>query len=54
VGGGVPLSRPDLHFVYNLVETCPLVAAFVHELRALPRFGAQPAPRTPAKAKMPA
>jgi hypothetical protein len=54
VGGGLPLSRPDLHFVYNLVETCPLVAAFVHELRALPRVGAQPVPRTPAKAKTPA
>lgn len=31
--GGVPLPRPDLHFLYNLVETTPLVIAFVHQLR---------------------
>lgn len=31
--GGVPLPRPDLHFLYNLIETTPLVIAFVHQLR---------------------
>jgi hypothetical protein len=30
LGGGLPLVRADLHFVYNLVETAPLVAAFPH------------------------
>ncbi len=47
LGGGLPLVRPDLHFVYNLIETTPLVIAFVYQLkhshdewlkRALPRL----------------
>lgn len=29
LGGGVPLSRPDLHFLYNLAETIPLCLAAV-------------------------
>jgi hypothetical protein len=33
LGGGLPISRPDLHCVYNLVETTPLVAAFLSEVR---------------------
>ncbi len=33
IGGGLPLTRPDLHFLYNLVETTPLVIAFVYQLR---------------------
>lgn len=32
VAGGV-LPRPDLHFLYNLVETVPLVGGFVYQLR---------------------
>jgi hypothetical protein len=32
IGGGL-LPRPDLHFLYNLVETVPLVAGFVYQLR---------------------
>jgi hypothetical protein len=31
--GGLPIARPDLHFVYNLVETIPLLAAWIVELR---------------------
>jgi hypothetical protein len=31
--GGLPIARPDLHFLYNLVETVPLVGALVVELR---------------------
>ena len=30
--GGIPLSRPDLHFLYNLAETIPLIAAFIYQL----------------------
>lgn len=30
---GSPLIRPDLHFAYNVIETTPLVGAFVLELR---------------------
>ncbi len=33
VGGGIPLSRPDLHFFYNLVETVALAGAFVWQLK---------------------
>jgi len=33
LGGGLPLARPDLHFAYNVVETAPLVLAFLHQLR---------------------
>ncbi len=31
--GGLPIARPDLHFVYNFVETIPLLAAWLVELR---------------------
>ena len=31
--GGLPIARPDLHFLYNLVETVPLLAAWLVELR---------------------
>jgi hypothetical protein len=33
LGGGLPLIRPDLHFGYNLIETVPLVAAFLLQTR---------------------
>jgi len=32
IGGGLPLKRADLHFLYNLVETVPLVVAFIYQL----------------------
>jgi hypothetical protein len=35
LGGGLPLRRPDLHFLYNIVETTPLVAGFIYQLRGL-------------------
>jgi hypothetical protein len=31
--GGLPLNRPDLHFLYNLAETAPLLIAFFVEAR---------------------
>lgn len=33
IGGGLPLTRPDLHFLYNLVQTIPLVVAFAYQLK---------------------
>lgn len=33
IGGGLFLSRPDLHFLYNLIETIPLVGAFIYQLK---------------------
>lgn len=32
-GSGLGFVRPDLHFLYNMVETTPLVIAFVYQLR---------------------
>jgi hypothetical protein len=32
--GGLPLTRPDLHFFYNLIETVPLITAFLQQARA--------------------
>ncbi|HEY7624047.1 MAG TPA: hypothetical protein VIA63_03370 [Candidatus Limnocylindria bacterium] len=31
--GGLPIARPDLHFLYNLVETVAILGAWVAELR---------------------
>jgi hypothetical protein len=31
--GGLPIARPDLHFLYNLVETVPLLIAWLVEVR---------------------
>ena len=31
--GGLPLSRPDLHFIYNLIETIPLILAFLRQVQ---------------------
>ncbi len=33
LGGGLAITRPDLHFVYNLVETTPLITAFLQQIR---------------------
>jgi hypothetical protein len=41
---GGPLQRPYLHFLYNLLEFIPLVAALLDELAARPR-DAQPEAR---------
>jgi hypothetical protein len=33
LSGGLPLMRPDLHFFYNLIETVPLITAFVRRVQ---------------------
>ncbi|MFL5913981.1 MAG: hypothetical protein ACJ768_25885 [Gaiellaceae bacterium] len=33
IGGGLNIIRPDLHFIYNLAMTVPLMAAFIWQLR---------------------
>lgn len=49
IGGGLPVTRPDLHFLYNLIETIPLTIAFVTQLRAVYDAWLQRAlPRVPA------
>ena len=37
IGGGLPVSRPDLHFLYNLAETVPLLLGFVFQLHVAER-----------------
>jgi len=32
IGGGLPLARPDLHFLYNLAEILPLLLGWKVEL----------------------
>ena len=31
--GGLPIARPDLHFLYNFAETIPLLMAWLAEVR---------------------
>jgi hypothetical protein len=33
IAGGLPVGRPDLHFFYNLIETIPLVVAFLAQVQ---------------------
>jgi hypothetical protein len=33
IGGGLPIKGPDLHFIYNTLETAPLLAGFLYQLR---------------------
>jgi hypothetical protein len=32
IAGGLPLARPDLHFLYNVAETLPLLFGWKVEL----------------------
>jgi hypothetical protein len=36
IGGGLPVTRPDLHFMYNMLETLPLVIGFLDQVRHTP------------------
>src|SRR5215831_6338462 len=36
IWGGLPLTRPDLHFIYNLFEEALLVIAYVSQIKHLP------------------
>jgi len=33
LGSGLPLTRPDLYLVYNLIDTVPLITAFLYQAR---------------------
>jgi hypothetical protein len=48
IGGGVPLSRPDLHFYYNLLEELVLIIAYLYQIHRLPMSDEiLPPPRSP-------
>ncbi len=36
IGGGLPLTRPDLHFLYNLIEETLIVIGYVYQVKHLP------------------
>lgn len=36
IAGGLPLSRPDLHFLYNLAEETLILVAYTYQLKRLP------------------
>jgi hypothetical protein len=35
--GGLPITRPDLHFLYNAIESAPLFMAFFKQVQREPR-----------------
>jgi hypothetical protein len=37
IAGGLPLARPDLHFLYNLIETVPLLLGFFAQVQRTQR-----------------
>jgi hypothetical protein len=44
IQGGLPIARPDLHFLYNLIETVPLAVAFFWQVRHMPTKAGATAP----------
>jgi len=48
IGGGLPLSRPDLHFFYNLFEEVVLIIAYFSQIQLLGMSEKiLPSPRSP-------
>jgi hypothetical protein len=35
IAGGLPLIRPDLHFLYNLIEETLILIAYTYQLKHL-------------------
>ncbi len=44
IAGGLPLTRPDLHFFYNLIEETLIVIAYFHQVKQLPVLSEQTVP----------
>jgi hypothetical protein len=42
IGGGLPLIRADLHFLYNLIETALLYIAFAYQARQSTEHASEP------------
>jgi hypothetical protein len=53
IGGGLPLTRPDLHFCYNLIETALLFAAFVYQARRSDSEAREPVVRPSSSRDLP-
>jgi hypothetical protein len=43
IAGGLPITRPDLHFFYNLAEETLIVLAYIHQIKQLPAVENKPA-----------
>jgi hypothetical protein len=41
LGGGLPIPRPELHALYNLIEIVPLLLAFLIEVQRVPKVRTQ-------------
>ncbi len=48
IARGLPITRPDLHFLYNLAEETLIVVAYLSQVRQLDAAEKQPAPPVPA------
>jgi len=44
IAGGLPLTRPDLHFLYNLAEETLILIAYAHQVKQLPSTSEHSAP----------
>src|SRR6266853_1664617 len=44
IAGGLPLTRPDLHFLYNLAEETLIIIAYAHQVKQLPSVSEHSAP----------
>src|SRR5216683_3111813 len=44
IAGGLPLTRPDLHFLYNLAEETLILIAYAHQVKQLPSVSEHSAP----------
>ncbi len=51
IAGGLPLTRPDLHFLYNLAEETLIVVAYLHQIKRLPAVEKQPVSAVPTQAQ---
>ncbi len=44
IAGGLPLTRPDLHFLYNLAEETLILIAYTYQVKQLPSASEHSAP----------
>jgi len=44
IAGGLPLTRPDLHFLYNLAEETLILIAYTYQVKQLPSVSEHSAP----------
>jgi len=45
IAGGLPLIRPDLHFLYNLIEETLIIIAYLYQIRRFPQVTGRMSPQ---------